>query len=399
MRDFILTLLCAVLIADAAFAQPQPPDTLWTRTYGGIDSDRGCCAQQTTDGGYIIAGMTESYGAGGYDVYLIKTNALGDTIWTQTFGGSDDDYGNSVQQTIDGGYIIAGSTNSFSSYGSRVYLIKTNDYGDTLWTKTFGEDGFNSARSIQQTSDGGYIVAGSTNSYGLLYCDVYLIKTDAFGDTLWTKTFGGDYIDYGNSVQQTSDGGYIITGEALANVSGEQDVYLIKTDTYGDTLWTNTFGSDYEEEGISVQQTSDGGYIIAGYTFNSFVWLWDVYLIRTDADGNEIWHQIFVEDDHNWGSCVKQTNDGGYIITSVTEAFGDDYGDVKVIKTDADGDTLWTKTIEEGGYGLSIQQTNDSGYIIGGHKFNSGYSDVILIRLDSEGTIVEGFPTPHPSSC
>ncbi len=170
------TLLFFLLIL--TLAEPAVSQQRWERTYGGTRREYGQSVQQTTDGGYIVAGRTNSFGAGNYDVCLVKTNANGDILWTNTYGGAGDDGGHSVQQTTDGGYIVAGSTGSFGS-GIQVYLIKTNFSGDTLWTKTYGGSGDEFGSSVQQTTDGGYIVAGAKGSY-----KVYLIKTNSSGDTL-----------------------------------------------------------------------------------------------------------------------------------------------------------------------------------------------------------------------
>jgi hypothetical protein len=211
-------------------------DTAWTRTYGGADPDLAISVQQTTDGGYVIAGWTASYGAGESDVWLIKTNANGDTVWTKTFGGTDYDEGCSVQQTTDGGYIIVGTTQSFGGGGSDVWLIKTDANGDTVWTRTYGGVDSDGGSSVHQTSDGGYIVAGTTWSYGSGSGDIWLVKADASGDLAWAVTFGGAGRDDGFRVQQTTDGGYVIAGRTESYGAGDYDVWLLKTDANGDTL-------------------------------------------------------------------------------------------------------------------------------------------------------------------
>ena len=257
-------------------------------TYGaGEHEDCGYSVQQTADGGYIIAGKTWSYGAGEEDVYLIKTDSYGNEEWGKTFGGASRDCGYSVQQTKDSGYIIAGATSSYGAGAGDVYLIKTDPHGNKEWEKTFGGASYDWGSSVQQTADGGYIIAGNTYSYGAGERDVYLIKTDPYGNKEWEKTFGGADWDSGYSVQQTKDGGYIIAGNTLSYGAGEEDVYLIKTDPHGNKEWGKTFGGADCEYGLSVQQTADGGYIIAGKTYSYRVWDSDVYLIKVKGENME----------------------------------------------------------------------------------------------------------------
>jgi len=303
----------------------QGPDTLWTKTFGGVADDYGYSVQQTTDEGYIIAGCTYSFGVGEGDVWFIKTDDSGDTLWTKTYGGSSYDYAYTVQQTTDEGYIMTGMTDY------DVWLIKTNASGDTLWTKTFGSVNIDAGNCVQQTADSGYIITGSTRSFGAGEGDVWFIKTNASGDTLWTKTFGGSAADWGMSVQQTADGGYIISGGTESFGAG--DVWLIKTDESGDTTWTKTFGGSDVDGGYSVQQTSDGGYIIAGYTGSFGAGGQDVWLIRTNALGDTLWTKTFGGSDIDYAYSVQQTTDAGYIITGVTESFGAGGYDVWLIKT------------------------------------------------------------------
>ncbi len=199
----------------------------WTKTFGGSDADVGYSVQQTTDGGYIIVGSTESYGAGGSDVWLIKTDEKGNKEWDKTFGGNDLDVGYSVQQTKDGGFIIVGSTHSY------VWLIKTDKNGNKEWDKTFGGKEGSVGYSVQQTLDGGYVLIGETILYGDGERDIYLIKTDKNGSVEWEKAYGGKEDSYSYAVQQTPDSGYIIVGKTESYGAGKEDIWLIKTDKNG----------------------------------------------------------------------------------------------------------------------------------------------------------------------
>jgi hypothetical protein len=391
-----------LLLCSLSHAQPG-----WERTYGGTGDDEGYSVQQTFDGGYIITGFSNSFGHGN-DVYLIKTDASGDTLWTRSYDANGAENGFSVQQTSDSGYIIAGN----ASYYGDVWLIKTNASGDTLWTRTYGGSALDMSFSVQQTFDGGYIIAGATFSYGAGLDDVYLIKTDSSGDTLWARTYGGVDYDGAYSVRQTSDSGYILTGWTESFGAGLNDVYIIKTNAFGDTLWTRVYGGTSWDEGNSVQQTSDGGYIISGQTGSFGARYYSVYLIKTDASGDTLWTKTYGTG-YQVGFSVQQTSEGGYIIAGETSPFGVGPFDVYLIKTDASGDTLWTRTYGGTGddEGYSVQQTSDGGYIIAGftNSFGAGNYDVYLIKTDSTGRVgvevkkvsppVRGFPfsvCPNP---
>jgi hypothetical protein len=382
-------LLSSICLTSVASAQ-----TSWWRTYGGTISDWGLAVQQTADGGYIVAGYTGSFGAGNADVYLIKTNAQGNTLWARTYGGNSDDWGRSVQQTADSGYIVVGHSMSIGTGGDDVYLIKANASGDTLWTRTYGGTSRDDGYSVRQTVDGGYIIAGCTYSFGAGYADVYLIRTDPSGDELWTRTYGATSLDWGNSVQQTGDGGYIVVGSTNSFGTGGVDIYLVKTNVSGDTLWTRTYGGTDDDWGNSVQQTLDGGYIVAGYTHSFGAGTPtrpNIYLIKTDAKGDTLWTRTFGGSSDEEGNSVQQTSDGGYVIAGYTESSGAGFEDVYLIKTNAAGDTLWTRTLggPHGDVGNLVQRTADGGYIIAGFtsSFGAGGADVYLIKTDSSGNV------------
>ncbi len=383
-------LLLAVLLI-LALAAPLMAQVTFQRTYGGANRDYGYSVAQTADGGYVIAGCTQSFGAGSSDVYLVKADASGDAVWTRTYGGDWDDCGYSVAQTADGGYVIAGWTWSFGAGSYDAWVIKTDASGDTIWTRTFGDTGGDYGTSAAQTADGGYIITGCTWSSGTGYADVWLIKTDATGDTIWTRTYGGDPTDCGCSVAQTADGGYVIAGETYSFGAGYSDLWLIKTDASGDTIWTRTFGGTSYDGGYSVLQTADGDYVIAGWTRSFGAGDYDVWFIKTDAAGNTTWTRTFGGTEYDYGRSVVQTTDGGYVITGYTASFGVGEYDVYLIKTDSCGDTLWTRTFGGEGYdkGYSVAQTADGGYVIAGYtwSYGAGRSDVYLIKTDSAGRV------------
>jgi hypothetical protein len=286
-RAYLVSLAAVLLISlvslscslwKTPFTQPA-----WSNTFGGPGEDYGLSVQQTSDGGYIIAGSTQSYGAGSFDVWLIKADSSGNMAWNRTFGGSGNDKGSSVQQTSDGGYVIAGSTTSYGAGNADVWLIKTDSSGDAEWDKTFGGPPLDYGNSVGQTSDGGYVIVCYTDSYGAGSGDVWLIKTDSSGNEVWNKTFGGSRDDYGNSVGQTSDGGYIIAGETSSYLGGGGGAWLIRTDSSGNEEWNKTFGGSSSDGGSSVQQTSDGGYIFTGAIYSYEAGSYDVWLMKVAA--------------------------------------------------------------------------------------------------------------------
>jgi hypothetical protein len=318
--------------------------TTFERTYNGALGLSGHAVQQTSDGGYIVAGTIFR---DDYDMYLIKTTASGDTLWTRVLLDSGVDDGRDVQQTSDGGYIIAGSDGGSPMGGpSHMCLVKTDPTGGTVWRRTYGQSWIAFGYAAQQTSGGGYVIAGSAQPEG-----AFLVKTNSSGDTIWTKTYGPKFYD-AKSVQQTTDDGYIIAGGYTANV------YLIKTDSSGDTLWTRTYG---QGSGYSVQQTSDDGYIFTGSTF----------LIRTDSSGNTLWRKPY------GGVSVQQTSDGGFIV-----AGGD-----SLTRTDAFGDALWTRAFS--GRLCSVRQTGDGGYVAVGStgSYYGREPGIYLVKTDANGLV------------
>jgi len=310
---------------------------MWSKTIGGTEADRAQYIQITFDDGYIITGSTYSYGEGLADIWLVKTDELGNEEWSKTFGGSDDDFGYAVQNTSDGGYIIVGLTYSFGGGWSDVWIVKTDEFGNELWNKTFGLYEMDGANSVQQTLDGGYIIAGFTESFGSGWSDIWILKTDQFGNVLWNKTYGGIYHDRANSIQQTTDGGYIITGYTYSFGAGSSDILLIKIDEFGNEQWQKTFGGINQDFSQFVQQTLDGGYIVVGDTRSYGSGYKDVWLIKTDEFGNQQWERLYGGPEHDGASQIRQAIDGGYMVVGYSVSYGIGSADFWLIKTDEFG--------------------------------------------------------------
>jgi hypothetical protein len=409
MRTLLKPLSLALFVAatlptQSAHIQTSPPsDTIpaigpsshFCKAIGGPYIEAGVSLIQTSDGGYAITGLTKSFSAGGHDVYVVKLDANGNLQWTKTIGGPESEEGNSLIQTSDGGYAIAGFTKSFGTGELDVYLVKLDANGNLQWTKTIGGKKEDVGTSIIQTSDGGYAIAGSTRSFGAGEWDVYLVKLDANGNLQWTKTIGGKKEDVGTSLIQTSDGGYAIAGSTRSFGAGEADVYVVKLDARGNLQWTKTIGGPKGDWGFSLIQASDGGYAIAGPTYSFGAGETDVYVVKLDARGNLQWTKTIGGPKGDWGFSLIQASDGGYAITGITSSdelaayFGPAEADVYVVKLDATGNLQWTKTIggPEHDRGLSLIQISDGGYAIAGstQSFGAGEWDIYVVKLDKNG--------------
>ncbi|MCG8400916.1 MAG: copper amine oxidase N-terminal domain-containing protein [Firmicutes bacterium] len=284
-------------------------------TYGGSKNDSGAFVARTTDGGLIITGTTQSYSEDrDKQVFLVKTNDRGEKQWRRALGGAGEDTGACVDQTADGGYIVVGETNSFGAGDYDVYLIKTDASGKVEWEKTFGGKEDDHGTWVRQTGDKGYILAGKTASFGVRGYDAYLVKIGPNGDTRWETTVGGEGWDIPEVVEQTSDGGYIVVGKTSSFQSGNFDIHLIKIDSSGNIQWENAIGGKGWDIGKTVRQTVDGGYVVAGFSNSSDAGEFEFYLAGTDAGGKKLWEKTLEEGEYDERFSVRCTEDGGYII-------------------------------------------------------------------------------------
>jgi len=384
-KCFKMILIGALFTLLITFSIATSQDIIWTNNYGGSLNEMGYACLNTDDNGLVVLGSTYSYGSGGMDIYLVRTDSLGATLWAKTFGGASTENGYDVQVTYDNGYIIAGATDSYGNGGLDVYLIKADSGGNVLWTKTYGGTDDDEALSVRQAADSGFILCGTTYSYGAGYNDIYLIKTDADGDTVWTKTFGGTGGESGNSVRETADSGYIAIGSTGSFGSGYSSMYVIRTDRNGDSLWTSTYGGTKADIGYAVENTSDNGFILAGASASFGASYNDVYLVKTDSVGNVDWENIYggVYDDRAYSVC--QTADGGYATVGSTLSYGSGKNDVYVIKVDIMGESVWSNTY--GGQEVDfchkiVEDAEQDLFLVGQtYSYTSGGSDIYLLKV------------------
>ena len=384
--------MASTISVNARFMQPEqksiyfepPPGVEWDKTCGGSGDEFGLSVDQTSDGGYVAAGYIKSHETGDVDMLVIKVDADGNEEWNRTYGGNEEDQGYTIQQTNDGGYIVIGGT---LSYGPGVaWLVKLDTNGNELWNKTYGTGNEDTTDGCQ-TSDGGYIFTGTIKT-DLGDWDVWLVKTDSDGNIEWSKTFDSSNIDAGHSIQQTGDGGFIIA--CLVQTLTYRNVWLIKTDQNGNITWDSTFGEQFFKADFcaySVRQTIDGGYILAGYRNWRFdIINYDYWLLKTYSNGSEEWSKTISssEEDIEMLYGVRQTSDGEYIMvgSNIVEQY------FMVIKAYESGNERWSKTFSGGSVcmGFDVEQTSDEGYIVVGFILSGSNSDVRMIKFEKENS-------------
>jgi hypothetical protein len=366
----------------------------WARTYGGSKDDYANIIQQTSDGGYIVAGLTSSFGAGNFDVWVLKLSSDGNIEWQRTYGGNDYDNARFLQQTGDGGYIVGGYTASFGAGYYDVWILKLSSAGNIEWQKTYGGDGYDNAEEIQQTGDGGYIVGGYTTSFSAGYYDVWILKLSSAGNIEWQKTYGGIKDDYAYSIQQTSDGGYIVAGNTWSFGEGQDDAWILKLNSTGDIEWQRTYGGSYRDCASTIRQTSDGGYIVAASTSSFGAGDWDFWILKLSSAGDIEWQRTYGGTNYDWVQTCLPISDGGYIVTGRTCSFGAGGYDAWILKLSSNGDISWQRTygainFENFGY-PSVQQANGGGYIVTGYtsSFGAGGYDAWVLKVSSNGEIL-----------
>ncbi|MBI2840333.1 MAG: hypothetical protein HYX75_18610 [Acidobacteria bacterium] len=410
-------------------------NVIWQKTYGGSKDDEALSVLQTADGGFLFAGRTESSGAGKSDGWIVKLDSTGAFEWQRTHGGSSDDRLNSVVKTSDGGYISSGWTRSFGAGGADAWCLKLDASGKALWRKTYGGVKDDFALDMGCASDGGFVLAGKTNSSSAGKFDGWLIKLDSTGGMLWERRYGGTQNDAFNGVAAAADGGFAVAGENASNQDAMKRSWFVRVDGSGQVTWEYTRGEyGNAEAGYAIAQAKGGGFICAGQTVGYAYWLklgptgdkvWlrlpprllpDVpYSIQSASDGTYaiagagdggawwakvsengklLWHKRWGGGPAGFAVDIRRTQDGGYVAAGRTYSFGDAArGDACVVKLSASGTVSWEKTYgsSESDAATSIEPTPDGGYLVAGEagvrRGGKLDSDVWIIKLDPGGGI------------
>jgi hypothetical protein len=420
MKTIALSIVLVLVLLSVTMAQPNP-DTLWTRIYQEGHRTWANDIQLTNDGGYIIAGFAQMDPNLLYQGCLIKIDSLGNEEWTRTYGGSEDDEFNSVQPTSDGGFIAAGWTESygFPDGYSNFYLVKTDALGDTIWTSALGGNSVDRAYCIRSTNDG-YVFVGYSASEGISVPNSILYKVDVNGDSVWVRTFGGSYYEQIYHVEATSDGGYILCGN-ISDTLNQGSTWLIKTDSQGDTLWTKRPCGSINGSFESVQQTSDGGYVCCGNTDEyGPQWNDDGWVVKMNDQGDTTWVSVFDLTQWDFIYSIQQTFNGDYIIGGWVDFNPNVRGQMLLYKVSGEGSLLWYRTYEGSGivsYGTSARQTSDGGYIVAGYTggnleegvpfgyvVKTGYDEASAVQPETRGeilttlTLFPAYPNPFNST-
>jgi hypothetical protein len=406
-----------ILIVAIPLSYGQAPVVEWELVIGADGSDNVINIFQTEDGGYILGGTTQHFGGRNQDNFFIKLNADGDTVWTKAYG--DNNYSETVSEfirTSDGGYIAIGNKTS-SPYPSQHFMLKLDEDCDSIWSAIFGDpDVQKGTGGITEAYDGGFLFTGrcSIDDYGR---QIIIIKTSSDGTFLWEKYYGLEGTDTGYNIIQADNNSYMVIGESPSfnGQEGNQDLFLMKTDINGDSIWTKSYGGEQEDWGVRIKQTTDGGYIAVGSSKSfSGGYYKDWYIVRTDANGDTIWTKTFGSSYEDVAQDIKELpNNMGFVVAGVIH-----YGqwDGCLIRLNADGDSLWAVQIGGEDYEIfnAVELTEDGGYILAGQtdSYGAGGTDIYVVKLSPDPvginnqssaipknvTLSQNFPNPFNAS-
>ncbi|MBD3232684.1 MAG: T9SS type A sorting domain-containing protein [candidate division Zixibacteria bacterium] len=383
-RTTLIAVVLLILLAGSTSANPG--DTILTRAYGDSAADNARDIEALLGGGYIIAGSTESYGAGLNDCSLMRLDEVYNLLWFRTYGGAEEDIAVAVKQ-VDDDYIFLGETQSFGAGQRDLYLVRADSDGEVIWERTYGGSDMEYAASLELAPDGGLVLFGHTRSYGAGNYDMYCVKTDSAGNLQWEQTYGGSEYEDGRSITAVQGGGYLLTGGTSSFGAGNKDYYAVKIDENGEVEWSNTYGDSGNDMARDVEPTLDNGFILGGYSDSFSKSNFDILIVKIDSLGTQQWQRTHGTNVIEFAFAIEQTQDDGYVIAghSIVDGF---YGDFSLIKTNSSGwfewGNLYGSDFQEVAY--SIEITEFGNYLLIGdtNGYGNGMLDVYLVLVEGD---------------
>jgi predicted secreted protein len=384
MKKLCFLVFFSVIILFSIFVPPIECSDIanveWSHAFGGAKNEAAYSMTKTADGGYVLAGSTTSFGAGLSDFWVVKTDSSGAMKWNRTYGGTEDDVASAIINVGDG-FAILGLSSSFGAGGFDYWLVRVDSDGNILWNKTYGGAADDFGTSVIQTSDGGYALTGWTNSFGSGGEDIWLVKTDVYGNIVWNKTYGSNYNDEGHGLVQTGDGGYIIAGDTALS-SDNEDAWLLKVDSNGNMLWNRTFGGPALDTFLSIAQLSDSSFALSGYTASYGSGSNDAWLIKTDSKGTLQWNKTYGGPNDDQAYALINAEDGGFALGG--QATVDTQKNYWLAKTDSSGNMQWNikNNATMNNFAYSLVQAKDNGYVLSGTaKTKDNGEDFLIVKV------------------
>jgi hypothetical protein len=380
---------CTLVVLIAFFAikvtKAMEGDSLWFHSYGGSQTDFAKSVCPAGNGQFILAGQTGSYGAGNWDMWGVKVNSTGDTIWTQSYGGSSVDWANGVIPSGDGNFFMFGGTQSFGAGAKDMYLVKFDASGNSLWTHTYGGSGDDVAEAMIPCGNGDFLLLGSTTSYGQGDWNIYLVRMNSLGDTLWTKTYGGNGDEFASAILAAGADEFLLGGMTNSSGAGGLDMYLVRIDGQGVPLETYTYGTATDEALYGMTPSGDGGFLLAGCIGVFGSGSQDMYLVKVDAQGGQLWTHTYGGSNNDIAYSIISSGDGNFLLAGWSFSFGAGLDDIYLVKVEASGNELWMHTYGGPDYeeAYSICATGDGDFLLTGStdSFGAGNGDAFLLKV------------------
>ena len=385
-----LTSISYTIDETGTIALTVPIVPTYASLWSGVGDDNGYSLKPTSDGGYIVAGYTASYGGGGKDVLLAKYDSTDKLEWNTTWGGTGTDLAYNVIQTSDGGYFLTGYTTSYGGGGNDILVLKYASTGSLSWAKTWGGSSTDNGWSSVQTSDGGYLTVGASSGF-VAQGDGVIIKYSSDGSILWTRVTGNEGNQTYQDITRTSDGGYLVTGGGYANATYGFDTWLTKLDSSGNVSWTRTWGNTNADGVVTSIQTPDGGYFGVGNTAPTTSTQTDALLEKFDSSGGLTWARTWGGADYDYAFTPVVTSDGDYVMAGRTASVGAGGYDSLLLKYSSTGNFVWAKTFGSTGYdsGRGLFKDANGNYMMAGNVtgFGLGSGELLIAKYGSDGSI------------